>query len=311
MNNIDNEMNTKAGYVAILGLPNVGKSTLLNSLLGQKISIINEKPQTTRKRILGILSEENYQIIFLDTPGILKPSYLLQEKMMEDVHRSVKDADIFLLMIDAPDDPDGKKLLSLPEVKTILESDVPKILVLNKIDLVKQETAAVMISGFEGRGIFKSVIPAAANVNYNVQKVLVELVDLLPEGPKYFPDDIVAEENVRFFVSEIIREKVLELYREEIPYSVEILINDFKEREVNKDYVEAEIVVEKESQKGIIIGKQGTAIKKLGEISRKAIEEFLQKEVYLDLRVKVRKNWRTDEKMLRTFGYSHEKEKGE
>lgn len=311
MNNIDNEMNTKTGYVAILGLPNVGKSTLLNSLLGQKISIINEKPQTTRKRILGILSEENYQIIFLDTPGILKPSYLLQEKMMEDVHRSVKDADIFLLMIDAPDDPDGKKLLSLPEVKTIVESDIPKILVLNKIDLVKQEAAAVMISGFEGRGIFKSVIPAAANVNYNVQKVLVELVDLLPEGPKYFPDDIVAEENVRFFVSEIIREKVLELYREEIPYSVEILINDFKEREANKDYVEAEIVVEKESQKGIIIGKQGTAIKKLGEISRKAIEEFLQKEVYLDLRVKVRKNWRSDEKMLRTFGYSHEKEKGE
>lgn len=311
MNNIDNEMNTKTGYVAILGLPNVGKSTLLNSLLGQKISIINEKPQTTRKRILGILSEENYQIIFLDTPGILKPSYLLQEKMMEDVHRSVKDADIFLLMIDAPDDPDGKKLLSLPEVKTIVESDIPKILVLNKIDLVKQEAAAVMISGFEGRGIFKSVIPAAANVNYNVQKVLVELVDLLPEGPKYFPDDIVAEENVRFFVSEIIREKVLELYREEIPYSVEILINDFKEREANKDYVEAEIVVEKESQKGIIIGKQGAAIKKLGEISRKAIEEFLQKEVYLDLRVKVRKNWRSDEKMLRTFGYSHEKEKGE
>lgn len=304
-------MSVKAGYVAILGLPNVGKSTLLNALLGQKISIINEKPQTTRKRILGILSEENYQIIFLDTPGILKPSYLLQEKMMDDVNRSIKDADIFLLMIDACDDLEGNKFLSLPEVKTILESDVPKILVINKVDMIKQEVVTVIISRFEGKGIFKSVIPAAASVNYNIQKILVELVDLLPEGPKFFPDDIVAEENERFFVSEIIREKVLELYREEIPYSVEVLINEFKERTSNKDYVEAEIVVEKESQKGIIIGKQGSAIKKLGEISRKAIEEFLQKEVYLDLRVKVRKNWRSDEKMLRSFGYSKEKEKGE
>lgn len=302
-------MNTKAGYVAILGLPNVGKSTLLNSLLGQKISIINEKPQTTRKRILGILSEENYQIIFLDNPGILKPFYLLQEKMMEDVNRSIKDADICLLMIDACDDSNGEKLFSLPEVKSILESGIPKILVLNKVDLLKQEVVSVMISKFEGRGIFKSVIPTAANVNYNIQKILVELVELLPESPKYFPDDIVAEEDERFFVSEIIREKVLELYREEIPYSVEVLINDFKERESNKDYIDAEIVVEKESQKGIIIGKQGTAIKKLGETARKAIEDFLQKEVYLDLRVKVRKNWRTDEKMLRAFGYSRENDK--
>ncbi len=155
------------------------------------------------------------------------------------------------------------------------------------------------------------MIPLAANVNFNIQKVLVEIVEMLPENPKFYPDGIVADENERFFVSEIIREKVLELYREEIPYSVEVLINDFKEREANKDYIEAEIVVEKDSQKGIIIGKQGTAIKKLGEVSRKAIEDFLQHEVYLELRVKVRKNWRTDEKMLRSFGYSHEKETGE
>ncbi len=304
-------MNTKAGYVSILGLPNVGKSTLLNALLGQKISIVNEKPQTTRKRILGILSEENYQVIFLDTPGILKPNYLLQEKMMDDVNRSIHDADIFLLMVDVGDDPAGEKLLSLPEVKKIMESNVPILLLLNKVDLIKQEVVTIMISRFEGKGNFKSVIPLAANVNYNIQKVLVEIVDLLPENPKFYPDDIVADANERFFVSEIIREKILELYRDEIPYSVEILINDFKERDANKDYIEAEIVVEKESQKGIIIGKQGAAIKKLGEVSRKAIEEFLNHEVYLDMRVKVRKNWRTDEKMLRSFGYSHEKEKGE
>jgi GTP-binding protein Era len=304
-------MNTKAGYVSILGLPNVGKSTLLNALLGQKISIVNEKPQTTRKRILGILSEENYQVIFLDTPGILKPNYLLQEKMMDDVNRSIHDADIFLLMVDVGDDPAGEKLLSLPEVKKVLESNVPILLLLNKVDLIKQEVVTIMISRFEGKGNFKSVIPLAANVNYNIQKVLVEIVDLLPENPKFYPDDIVADENERFFVSEIIREKILELYRDEIPYSVEILINDFKERDANKDYIEAEIIVEKESQKGIIIGKQGTAVKKLGEVSRKAIEEFLNHEVYLDMRVKVRKNWRTDEKMLRSFGYSHEKEKGE
>ncbi len=304
-------MNTKAGYVSILGLPNVGKSTLLNALLGQKISIVNEKPQTTRKRILGILSEENYQVIFLDTPGILKPNYLLQEKMMDDVNRSIHDADIFLLMVDVGDDPAGEKLLSLPEVKKIMESNVPILLLLNKVDLIKQEVVTIMISRFEGKGNFKSVIPLAANVNYNIQKVLVEIVDLLPENPKFYPDDIVADENERFFVSEIIREKILELYRDEIPYSVEILINDFKERDANKDYIEAEIVVEKESQKGIIIGKQGAAVKKLGEVSRKAIEEFLNHEVYLDMRVKVRKNWRTDERMLRSFGYSHEKEKGE
>ena len=304
-------MNTKAGYVSILGLPNVGKSTLLNALLGQKISIVNEKPQTTRKRILGILSEENYQVIFLDTPGILKPNYLLQEKMMDDVNRSIHDADIFLLMVDVGDDPAGEKLLSLPEVKKVLESNVPILLLLNKVDLIKQEVVTIMISRFEGKGNFKSVIPLAANVNYNIQKVLVEIVDLLPENPKFYPDDIVADENERFFVSEIIREKILELYRDEIPYSVEILINDFKERDANKDYIEAEIIVEKESQKGIIIGKQGTAVKKLGEVSRKAIEEFLNHEVYLDMRVKVRKNWRTDERMLRSFGYSHEKEKGE
>ena len=304
-------MDTKAGYAAILGLPNVGKSTLLNALLAQKISIVNEKPQTTRKRILGILSEENYQVIFLDTPGILKPSYLLQEKMMDDVNRSIRDADIFLLMIDACDDPEGEKLLSLPEVKKVMESGVPIILLLNKVDLISQEVVTVMLSKFGEKGKFKSVIPLAASVNYNIQKVLVEIVDLLPENPKFYPDDIVADENERFFVSEIIREKVLELYHEEIPYSVEVLINDFKERESNKDYVDAEIVVEREGQKGIIIGKQGAAIKKLGEIARKAIEEFLQRDVYLELRVKVRKNWRTDEKMLRSFGYSHEKEKGE
>lgn len=303
-------MNTKAGYVAILGLPNAGKSTLLNALLAQKISIVNEKPQTTRKRILGILSEENYQIIFLDTPGILKPAYLLQEKMMEDVTRSIQDADIFILMIDVSDDPEGDKLLSLPEVRRILDSGVPVILALNKVDKLQQEVVTVMLSKFEGKGNFKSIIPLAAGVNYNVQKVLVELVDLLPENPKFYPDEIVADANERFFVSEIIREKILEFYREEIPYSVEVLINDFKEREANKDYIDAEIIVEKDSQKGIIIGKQGTAIKKLGAESRKAVEEFLGREVYLELRVKVRKNWRSDENMLRSFGYSRDKEKG-
>ncbi len=304
-------MNTKAGYVAILGLPNVGKSTLLNALLAQKISIVNEKPQTTRKRILGILSEENYQVIFLDTPGILKPAYLLQEKMMEDVNRSIHDADIFVLMIDVCDDPEGEKLLSLPEVRKILDSGVPVILALNKVDKIQQEVVTVMLAKFEGKGNFKSIIPLAASVNYNVQKVLVEIVDLLPENPKFYPEDIVADENERFFVSEIIREKILALYREEIPYSVEVLINDFKERDSsNKDYIDAEIVVEKDSQKGIIIGKQGAAIKQLGAESRKAVEEFLGREVYLELRVKVRKNWRSDEKMLRSFGYSREKEKG-
>ncbi len=295
----------RTGYVAILGLPNSGKSTLLNALLGQKLSIITSKPQTTRKRILGILSEENYQIIFLDTPGILAPSYLLQEKMMEDVKLSLDDADVIILIIDVKEDTLAEKLASQEFVKEkVFNSKKPKLLILNKIDLIKQEKVTNLIKHFEEQKIFEEVIPISASQNFNTERVKVEIIRFLPEGPKLFPDEQVTDEKERFFVSEIIREKILDLYRDEVPYSCEVLIIDFKEREEGKNFISAEIVVERDSQKAIIIGKGGIAIKKLGQIAREQIEEFLQREVFLELRVKVRKKWRSDENLLKSFGYT-------
>ena len=295
----------KTGYVVILGLPNSGKSTLLNALLGQKLSIITSKPQTTRKRIRGILSEENYQMIFQDTPGILSASYLLQEKMMEDVKTSLDDADVIIMIIDVKEDPYAENLFAQEFCKEfILKSMKPKLLVLNKVDLIQQEKVNELIKNFESQKIFEEVIPISATANFNVQRVKEEIIRFLPEGPKLFPDDQVTDENERFFVSEIIREKILELYRDEVPYSCEVLIIDFKEREEKKDFISAEIVVEKDSQKAIIIGKGGTAIKKLGQFARESIEEFLQREVFLELRVKVRKKWRSDENLLKSFGYT-------
>lgn len=295
----------KTGYVAILGLPNSGKSTLLNALLGQKLSIITSKPQTTRKRILGILSEVNYQIIFLDTPGILSPSYLLQEKMMEDVKISLDDADVNVLIIDVKDDRHAEKLFAQEFViENISKSNSPKLLVLNKIDLITQEKVNELIKHFESQKIFEEIIPISAAQNFNVLRVREEIIRFLPEGPKLFPDEQLTDESERYFVSELIREKLLELYQDEIPYSCEVLIADFKEREANKDFISAEIVVERDSQKAIIIGKGGAAIKKLGQVARESIEEFLQKEVFLELRVKVRKKWRSDENLLKSFGYS-------
>lgn len=297
----------KTGYAAILGLPNSGKSTLLNALLGQKLSIITSKPQTTRKRILGILSEENYQIIFLDTPGILSPSYLLQEKMMEEVKTSLDDADVIILIIDVKEDSRAEILFNQEFVKeSVLKSKKSKLLVMNKVDLITQEKVNDLIKHFESKNLFEEVIPISASQNFNIQRVREEIIRFLPVGHELFPDDQVTDENERFFVSEIIREKILEIYRDEVPYSCEVLITEFKERETSKHYISAEIVVERESQKAIIIGKGGAVIKKLGELARKSIEEFLQREIFLELRVKVRKKWRSDENLLKSFGYSKE-----
>ncbi|MEE9448731.1 MAG: GTPase Era [Ignavibacteriaceae bacterium] len=300
----------KSGYAAILGLPNAGKSTLLNTLLGQKISITNLKPQTTRKRILGILSEENFQVIFIDTPGILDPAYLLQEKMMADVKLSGRDADVIVLLLDVEHDPAGNKALNNSYVKgNILTSPVKKILVLNKVDLLPQEKVKIILEHFKKSGKFDEIIPLSALQNFNTKKLLQTINEYLPEGPKFYPDDIVAEQNERFFVTELIRETILEQYREEVPYSCEVLIAEFKERENRKDYISAEIVVEKESQKAIIIGKRGAAIKNLGQAARESIEGFLEREVFLELRVKVRKKWRSSENFLKSFGYTSDKNK--
>jgi len=301
--------NIKSGFVTIIGKPNAGKSTLLNTLLGQPLSVITSKPQTTRKRILGILSEEDYQVIFLDTPGILKPGYLLQEKMMEYVSQSVKDADVFIFMIDLEADPSGEQTLKDDFIKEFLEKNKkPILLLLNKIDKSNESTVTSLFNKFNDSGKFSAVLPVSSQLGFNTQQIIPFLLQYLPVHPKYFPDDIVADETDRFFVSEIIRGKILEQYQEEVPYSCEVLIAEFKEREEEKFYISAEVVVERESQKGIIIGKQGAAIKKLGEQSRIAVEDFLQHPVFLQLRVKVREKWRSDEKMLKSFGYSRNKE---
>lgn len=288
----------KAGYAAFIGKPNAGKSTLVNALLGQKLSIITAKPQTTRKTVLGIISEPAYQIIMLDTPGLLKPGYLLQERMMEFAQAAVRDADIIIFLIDPtqPGFPEHfNAMLTLQDKK--------KIAVITKIDIAEPEaiekTRQELIDGKQ----FDAVVTISALQLLHMEELKNLIIGYLPEHPAYYPDDIVSDSNERFFVTEIIREKILELYSEEIPYSCEVLIEEFKEREQGKDFISAYIMVERDSQKGILIGAGGKAMKKLGEESRKAIEEFLQRSVYLDLRVKVREKWRSDEKMLKAFGY--------
>jgi len=300
-------MKIKAGYVSIIGKPNVGKSTLMNALIGEKLSITTNKPQTTRKRILGIADSKEYQIIFSDTPGILDPTYLLQEKMLEYVFRSVSDADVLLVIIDAASDPTGRQTFENEHVQKILSKiNLPKLLVINKIDISNSKTVEKLLLQADSEFDFETVIPVSASENFNVEKVLSSILELLPLGNKFYPEDQLSDEPEKFFVSEIIREKVFEKFYDEIPYSIEVLIEEFKERDKGKDYISASIVVERDSQKPIILGKKGASIKKLGAHAREAIEEFLQREVYLELRVKIRKNWRSNPTFLKSFGYNPE-----
>lgn len=293
----------KSGYVAIIGKPNVGKSTLMNALVGEKLSITTNKPQTTRKKIIGILSDEKYQIIFLDTPGIIHPEYMLQEKMLEFINQSANDADILLFIIDVDSDPSGSKTLSDERVHEILRNK-KTILLLNKIDLSNQQTVEKIFNDLSDKKLFDKIIPISAAVRYNLSVVIDSILEFLPEHPKYFPDDQLSDKNERFFVSEIIREKIFEHYHDEIPFSTEVIIEEFKERKSNKDYIRAIIIVEKESQKPIILGNKGESIKKLGKIARKNIEVFLQKEVYLELFVKVKEKWRSNSQLLKSYGYT-------
>jgi len=298
-------MKTKSGYVAIIGKPNVGKSTLMNSILGEKISIVTNKPQTTRKRVLGILSDEEYQIIFLDTPGILDPNYLLQKKFMEYVQNSVNNADVLVILVDVVNDKDGRNTLEDKIVKQILDKQKkPKILILNKIDKSNEEIVNRLVEKFEKLNYFQKIIPISALLKFSVPEVVNAIVELLPIGPKYYPDDQLTDEHERFFVSEIIREKIFEIYKEEIPFSTEVLIEEFSENEGRKDFISASIVVERETQKPIIIGKKGESIKRVGKYAREAIEVLLGRPVYLELRVKVRPKWRSDERLLNSFGYN-------
>lgn len=303
--NFKNYNNFKSGYVAIIGEPNVGKSTLMNSLIGQKISAVTNKPQTTRHKILGILSTKQYQIIFLDTPGLLKPKYLLHEVMLNSAKAALNDADIVLFMVDAINPQMDKDSTEAVNLRWLNKIKKPVFLLINKIDLIKKQNILPIIAFYSEKYPFKEIFPISALNLQGTENLLKSIVKELPEHPPYYPLDIVSESNERFFVSEIIREKIFEIFRDEIPYSTTVDIIEFKERENRKDFISAEIYTEKDSQKGILIGKKGSALKEVGELSRKAIEEFLQHPVFLELHVKVRSNWRDDANRLKQLGYKH------
>ncbi len=289
----------RSGYVTIVGRPNVGKSTLLNQLLNFKLSIVTHKPQTTRRKVLGILSGEDHQIIFVDTPGMIEPRYNLQKVMMDYVQSAIEDADIVVLMEDCTD-----KLRHLDLTKTVVEGiKKPVILVLNKVDKINKADLLPLIDRYQTVHDFAAIVPVSALKANGLDVLVKEIVHSLPHNPPYFPPDYITDQQERFFVSEIIREKIFQLYGEEIPYSCHVQIEEFKEREEHKDYIRAVVYVEKISQKGILIGKRGEALKRVGSIARQEIESFLERPVYLELYVKVMEDWRRKERHLKTFGY--------
>ncbi len=294
-------MTHKAGFVNIIGSPNVGKSTLMNALVGERLSIITSKAQTTRHRIMGIVNGEDFQIVYSDTPGVLKPNYKLQESMMEFVNTALSDADIILFMTDIYED------IKIEEkVLHKIKNTSAKVLVLvNKIDLAKQQDQLEeKVQYWKNEVPNSEVIPVSALEKFNVNYVFDRILALLPEGPGFFDKDQLTDKPEKFFVSEIIREKILKNYKKEIPYSVEIVIESFKDEEkIIK--IRAEIMVIRESQKGILIGHQGKALKKVGTEARKDMEEFFQKQVFLELFVKVNKDWRDNDNMLKRFGYTN------
>jgi GTP-binding protein Era len=291
--------NYKSGYVSIIGLPNSGKSTLLNALLDIKLSIISARPQTTRKKVLGILSGEDYQVVFIDTPGIIKPKYKMQEKLMEYVEDATQDADILLFIVDVTTRKHPVEI----DFKSLNPGKKPLICLLNKIDLIHKGDILPLISAYEKAYEFKTIIPISATLQDGMNDLRRELVNLLPKGLPYYPPDLITDQPERFFVSEIIREKIFRYYKDEIPYSTEVMIEEFKERKNGKDYIYAVIYVERTSQKSIIIGKNGAALKSISTSARKDIEEFLGRKVYLEVRVKVLEKWRKNELKLKRFGY--------
>lgn len=290
----------KSGFVSIVGCPNVGKSTLMNVLVGEKLSIITSKAQTTRHRIMGIVSGDDYQIVFSDTPGILKPNYKLQEKMMEFVVSAFSDADVFLLIVDIYEDIvlDEKYLEKLKKTST------PVLLLLNKIDMATQEVLDTKMAEWKEKLPNAEIIPISALKKFNLETVMYRITQLLPVGEAFYDKDTLTDKPEKFFVSEIIREKILLQYKKEIPYSVEVVINSFKDEEKILK-IQADILVERESQKAIIIGHKGEPLKNVGTRARIDAETFFGKKIFLELYVKVAKDWRSNDSNLKNFGYQH------
>ncbi len=288
----------RAGFVNILGNPNVGKSTLMNALVGEKLSIITSKAQTTRHRIHGIVNGNDFQIIYSDTPGILVPKYKLQESMLKSVNTAFIDADIIVYVTDVVETVDKHKAY----VDRLLKSKVPVLVILNKIDLSSQEDVIKKIADLKALIPGSEIIPISALEKFNLDKVFDIILGLLPEGPPYYPKDELTDKSERFFISEIIREKILLNYQKEIPYAVEIEVEQFKETD-KLIKISTVIYVARETQKAIIIGKNGQMLKKTGTMARKDIEKFLDKKVFLEVFVKVKKDWRNSDYHLKRFGY--------
>jgi GTP-binding protein Era len=295
----------RSGFVNIIGRPNVGKSTLMNTLVGERMSIITSKPQTTRHRIIGIVSGDDFQMVFSDTPGIIQnPAYKMQEAMNRFAHSAFEDADLLLFITDIYEKyEDGD-----PVLEQLKQSEVKKYFIINKIDQAKADEVAEITAWWTERVAFQSVIPISALQKTNTDLLLEQIKTALPEGPEYYPKDQLTDRPERFFVSEIIREKILEQYKQEIPYSTEVVVERFKETKTTKGEamvdIMAHIFVARETQKMIILGRNGASIKQLGTEARKSLETWLEQKVFLDLHVKVRENWRNDERMLRHFGYT-------
>lgn len=289
----------KAGFVNIVGNPNVGKSTLMNLLVGERISIATFKAQTTRHRIMGILNTDDMQICFSDTPGVLKPNYKLQESMLNFSESALKDADVLLYVTDMVEKPDKNAEF----LEKVAKMDVPVLLLINKIDLSHQSELAEKVEAWHAVLPKAEIIPISALCKFNIDVVLKRIKELLPDSPPYFDKDQWTDKPARFFVAEIIREKILLYYDKEIPYSVEVVVERFKEEE-KSIHINVVIYVERESQKGIIIGHKGVALKKVATESRKALERFFGKSIYLETFVKVDKDWRSSERELKNFGYN-------
>lgn len=287
----------RAGFVNIIGNPNVGKSTLMNHLVGEPLSIITAKAQTTRHRIKGIVNGDDYQIVYSDLPGILTPAYKMQEMMMRFVNEALKDADLILYLIEC-----GETKYQQDVIDRLNKLEIPVLLVINKIDKATAEEIAAAKSFWQDILPKAEIIEISAIQQVNLDLLLEKIISFLPPSPPFFPKDELTDRPTRFFISEIIREKILLLYKKEIPYSVEVVVESYKEEE-EMVRISAMLYVERDTQKGIIIGNKGCAIKQLGIVSRQAIEEFIQKHVFLELSVKVLKDWRNQELMMKKFGY--------
>lgn len=288
----------RSGFVNIVGNPNVGKSTLMNLLVGEKISIITSKAQTTRHRIMGIVNTPEYQIVYSDTPGVLRPNYKLQEKMLNFSLSALQDADVLLYMTDVVETFDKND----DYIAKVENLDIPVLLLINKIDLTTQAELEELVAAWRRKLPKAEIYPIAALSNFNIDVIIKRIVELLPVSPPYFEKDALTDKPARFFVTEIIREKALLYYQKEIPYSIEVAVEEFID-EGSLIRIRALIMVERDSQKGIIIGHQGKALKKVGTMARKDIEKFFDKKVFLQMYVKVEKDWRDRDSLLRSYGY--------